>query len=305
MATILASLIPVFLLIALGLGLRTSRFVPDLVWPPIEKLTYFIFFPALLFQNCRRAPLEGALPLALSMGLGVLGVAVLALALRPLLKHGPAFSSVFQGTIRPNTYVGLAAAATLYGQSGSALTAVCVAVVVPLVNLFSVGAVLIYGEGDKPKGFIPFLKPVIANPLINACLLGLLLNKLALPLPLALDRFLDILTGASLPMGLLAVGAGIHFQALFKTGIEVLVSSLLKLLALPLLTFLLLKAFGLGGEALAVGFLYATLPCSASSYVLARQMGGDAPLMANIISVQTILAMVSMPLLLIFFGFSP
>jgi len=138
MTTILTSLVPVFLLIALGFGLRARQFVPDLFWPAIEKLTYFVFFPALLFQNCRRAPLDGAGSLALAMGLGVLGTAALALAARPLVKSGPSFTSLFQGTIRPNTYVGLAAAAALYGKTGTALTSICVAMVVPLVNLLSV-----------------------------------------------------------------------------------------------------------------------------------------------------------------------
>jgi predicted permease len=77
------------------------------------------------------------------------------------------------------------------------------------------------------------------------------------------------------------------------------------MLTLPLVTLGLLAGLGLGPEATRVGFLYALLPCSASSYVLARQMGGDAPLMANIISVQTVLAMASMPLLLILFGLTP
>ncbi len=305
MTTILTSLVPVFLLIALGFGLRARQFVPDLFWPAIEKLTYFVFFPALLFQNCRRAPLDGAGSLALAMGLGVLGTAALALAARPLVKSGPSFTSLFQGTIRPNTYVGLAAAAALYGKTGTALTSICVAMVVPLVNLLSVLAMLGFGEGGRPKSLLAALKPVIANPLINACLLGLLSNLLFLPLPLAAERFLDILASASLPIGLLAVGAGIEVSALSKAGAPVFVSSALKLAVLPLLTFGLLKLFGLSGEALAAALLYATLPCSATSYVLARQMGGDAPLMASIISVQTLLSMLSMPLLLMSFGLSP
>jgi predicted permease len=306
MATILASLIPVFLLIALGYGLRVRQLVPDAFWPTIEKLTYFLFFPALLFVNCLRVPLgdAGTGQMAVSMGLGVLAVATLSLAVLPLIKGRPSFSSVFQGSIRPNTYVGLAAAAALYGKTGVALTSVCVAIVVPLVNLLSVLAMLAFGEGERPKGLWALAKPVVANPLINACLLGLALNLLGVSLPQFILRFFDILAGASLPMGLLAVGAGVDLRALPQAGAPVFLSSALKMLVLPLAILALLKEFGLGQEAIMAGFLYATLPCSASSYVLARQMGGDAPLMANIISVQTVLAMGSMPLLLILFGFS-
>ncbi|MBI5120450.1 MAG: AEC family transporter [Rhodospirillales bacterium] len=307
MLTILSALIPVFLLIALGFALRRFQFLPESFWPPLERLTYYFFFPALLFTNCLRVPLKdaGTGNLVLAMGLGVAAIAALALTLLALVKNRPAFSSVFQGSIRPNTYVGLAAAAALYGQSGVALTSVCVAVVVPLVNLFSVLVMLACGEGGKPGSLKGIMKPVLLNPLINACLLGLAGNLLGLPLPAFALRFLDILASASLPMGLLAVGAGVDLRALFRAGPPVFFSTALKMAALPLASLWLLRHFGVEGTALAAGFLYAALPCSATSYVLARQMGGDAPLMANIISVQTVLAMASMPLLLILFGFSP
>ncbi|CAA6605946.1 Auxin efflux carrier family protein [Rhodospirillaceae bacterium LM-1] len=307
MATILSALVPVFLLIALGYGFRRWRFLPESLWPPLEKLTYFVFFPALLFVNCLRVPLNesGTGVMALSMGLGVLIVAGLAMGALALIKDRPAFTSLFQGTIRPNTYVGLAAAAALYGPKGVALTSVCVGVVVPLVNFLSVSIMLVFADRARPKSLLAALKPVIANPLINACLLGLALNHLQLPLPAFSLRFFDILASASLPLGLLAVGAGIDVQALPKAGPPVFISSLLKMLVLPLISLGLLKVFEVGGEALAAGFLYATLPCSATSYVLARQMGGDAGLMASIISVQTLLAMGSMPILLVLFGFTP
>jgi malonate transporter len=301
MTTILIALVPVFLLIVLGWGFRHFAFVPASFWPPAEKLTYYVFFPALLFINCARAPLSGGEvgTLALGMGLATSLVAGLALIWKPLLKiEGPAFSSLFQGTIRPNTYVGLAAAVALYGKSGLALTAVCVAVVVPLVNLFAVFAMIRFAHPQWP-GWAALIRPVLTNPLIAACLLGLAVNWLGIPLPPGIDRLLDILGGASLPIGLLAVGAGVDFEALRRAGGPVLAASFTKLLVLPLTTLGVLLALGAGGEARGVALLYAALPCSASSYVLARQMGGDSPLMANIISVQTIAAALSMPLLLI------
>lgn len=306
MATIFSALIPVFLLIALGFGLRRLQVLPDAFWPPVEKLTYFLFFPALLFENCRKVALEGgeALPLAAGLAFSVLAVAALSLAALPFSGGRASFSSVFQGAIRPNTYVGLAAAAALFGEPGVALTSICVAIVVPLVNLLSVSAMLAFGEGQKPGGVWQALKPLAVNPLINACLLGVAFNLAQAPMPDFAARFLAILSSASLPMGLLAVGAGVDLKGVAKAGPPVLLSALLKMLVLPLITLAALRLLGLGSTAQAIGFLYALLPCSASSYVLARQMGGDAPLMASVISLQTVLAMASMPLLLILFGFS-
>jgi len=42
----------------------------------------------------------------------------------------------------------------------------------------------------------------------------------------------------------------------------------------------------------------AALPTATSSYILARQLGGDAPLMAAIVSGQTLLAVATIPLIL-------
>jgi len=303
MLAILAALVPVFLLIVLGHLLRRFRLVPDGFWPPAESLTYYLFFPALLLSSTAKAPLQGseALALAGAAALATFGSAALVLLVRRgLVVDGPSFSSVFQGAIRPNTYIGLAGALALFGKPGVALAAICVAAVVPLVNLLSVMAMLRFAHPARP-GWAALAKPTAANPLIGACLLGIALNLAGLGVPWGLSGLLDILGGAALPVGLLAVGAGLDLSALARTGRPVLAASGLKLIALPLIALALGRLFGLEAAPLGVLLLYTALPCSASSYVLARQMGGDAPLMANIISVQTVLAAALLPALLTLF----
>jgi malonate transporter and related proteins len=143
---------------------------------------------------------------------------------------------------------------------------------------------------------------VATNPLILACALGIVLNLTGLGLPPVLDRLLAALGSASLPLGLMAVGAGLDLGALRTAGARVGIATAFKLLLLPGLTAAALFAFGVGGPAYGVALLYATLPCSASAYVLARQLGGDAALMASIITVQTLAAILTMPLVLTVLG---
>ncbi len=309
MLTIALALAPIFLLILLGHALKRTRFLPDAFWPPAEKLTYYVTFPALLLGNLAGADLHGLAwgPVAAVAAGATLAAGLLSVLTRPLLGAGPAaFTSAFQGSVRPNTYVGLAGAAALFGEAGITVTAICVAAVVPLVNVLAVAVLTRVVPGRDGPGLTAVLRGIATNPIIRACVLGILLNLLGWPLPPVLKPFLEILARAALPVGLLAVGAGLAMDALRGAVRPALAASLLKLVVLPVLAAAALAWLGLDGPGRTVVagtvVLYAGLPCSASAYVLARQMGGDAPLMANIISVQTVAAVVTLPLVLRLLG---
>jgi predicted permease len=306
--TIAGALVPIFLLIVLGWVLRRTQFLPDGFWMPAEKLTYYILFPALLLGNLAEARLDG-LPvaeLASAHGLAVLAMAGLAVAVRPALGRapfrldGPGFTSLFQCVIRPNTYVGLAAAAGLFGAQGLTLTAICVATVVPLVNLLSVVAMVRFAAppGTSPR-WTTAAMAVAKNPLIAACLVGIALNFTGLGLPPFTASFFHVLGQGALSMGLLAVGAGLELKALKDGGAAVLLSAVLKLVLLPLVVGCLAGIMGVRGVPLAVCVAYAGLPCAPNAYVLARQMGGDAALAAGIISVQTVVAVITLPMVIV------
>ena len=302
MIAIVSALLPTFALIVLGYVLRQRNFLPDTFWPGAEKLTYFVTFPALLFSNTAKADL-GSLPLVGIAGamLGTIAVCtVLIVALKPVLKVDPAaFSSLVQGAIRPNTYIGLAVAAALLGTQGLTVTALCVALVVPTVNVISVLACAHWGENDRKPGILSLLRDVIKNPLLMACVLGSLFNLVGVGLPPVIGPFLEVLGRAALPIGLLAVGAGLDLAAARRAGLPVGISSLGKLVISPAIAAGLCLVLGLQSFELAAVVLYAALPCSASAYVLARLMGGDAQMMASIITVHTLLAIATMPIIAI------
>jgi predicted permease len=302
MLAILSALLPTFALIVVGYVLRERRFLPDSFWPGAEKLTYFITFPALLFSNTAKADL-GSLPL-LGIATAMLGTiaicTVLILLARPVLKvSAPTFSSLVQGAIRPNTYIGLAVAAALLGTHGLTVTALCVALVVPTVNVISVLACAHLGENDRKPGVLSLLRDVAKNPLLMACVLGSLFNVLGIGLPPIIGPFLEVLGRAALPIGLLAVGAGLDLSAARRAGFPVGISSVGKLVLSPAIAAGLCLMLGLPDIELAAVVLYAALPCSASAYVLARLMGGDAQMMASIITVHTLLAIITMPVIAI------
>lgn len=298
--TVVAVILPVFLLIFLGFGLKRSGFLGETFWEAAERLTYFLLLPALLLSTLAGAEFAGldAGPMVLVIMAALLVMALGLLALRPLLAaNGAAFTSVAQGALRGNTYIGLAVAAGLFGARGLDAAAVAVAATVPLVNVLSVAALTRYA-GRKPDLAV-MLRAMARNPLILVCAIGLLLNLSGLGLPGVIDGMLGLLGRGALPLGLLAVGAGLNVTAMGKAGRSLAAGLGLKLAALPLLTALGCWIAGLGGMAAAVAVLFNALPTATSSYILARHLGGDAELMAGLITAQTGLAMVTLPLWLI------
>jgi malonate transporter and related proteins len=299
MLTTFGALAPVFLLIALGWLLRARNFPGDAFWPGAERLVYWILFPALLLLTTAGSDLTGfrTLPITLALVAAVLLTAALTFALRGRLGlDGASFTSVFQGAIRNNTYVGLAGAGALYGEAGLEVMGILVFVVVTLVNVLSV--IVLLSHRGRAMGVGDLLVSVAKNPLILACVGGFVLNATGLGLFGLATAMLDILGSAALTLGLLCVGAGLEPGRLGRNPPAVVATSILKLVIMPVATWAFCRLFGVEGVTAATALLFTAAPVSASSYVLARQLGGDAPLMASLITITTILAAVTMPLAL-------
>jgi len=299
MIEVALAILPVFLLIFLGTALKAAGFLTAAFWEGAERLTYFLLFPALLFVTLASADFGGldVLPMAAALALAVLVMAGALLAARPRLAEGPGFTSLFQGATRFNTYIGLAVAFGALGPAGAAAAAVAIALLVPLGNLLSVIMLARYGAAQRPS-LARVLREVAANPLILACLLGLAVNRAGLGLPPVVEPVLTVLGRGALPLGLLTVGAGLDFAAARAGGRLLAGACVLKLAVMPTLTALACWALGLGGVAAAVAILFNGLPTAPSAYIMARQMGGDAKLMASIITAQVALSALTLPLIL-------
>lgn len=300
MQQIITALWPVFALLILGGWARRSGFPGEGFWQPAEKGTYYVLFPALLVERLAQARLGGEASLLLiSAVLGLLLVGSLAcLVLKPLLRlSSPAYTSFFQGATRFNTYVALAITAALYADAGIVYAAVITAVMVPTLNLLCV--LVFAATASKRPSWSQIVRTLLSNPLILACLIGIALGATEVPLPGAVTSVLELLSRMALPLGLLAVGAGLNLRALRTGGRALVASSLVKLLLFPLVALLLAAGLGLDATMTGVLVVFAAVPTATSAYILARQLGGDAELMAAIITAQTLLAMVSLPFMLL------
>lgn len=303
MNAILAALFPVFLLIAAGWILQRLRFPGGEFWPLAERFMYFFLFPALLVKETASARIGAYEPLVLIATLlsAIAAMTVLALLLKLVTRmDGPAFGSFFQGSLRFNSYVGLGAVLALYGSDGIGLFAVAIAVCVPTLNVLCVAMLIRYGKAQHTAqlDLLGQLQLIFTNPLILACFAGIALNLLGVTLPAAVNTAAGILGQASIALGLLAVGAALHLPVLRRARWPVIGMCVMNLVAYPAIMAAFAMLYGLEGLGRSVVVLWAALPTSAASYILARQLGGDAPLMAAGITATTVVAAFTMPLML-------
>ncbi|MBN3787550.1 AEC family transporter [Burkholderia sp. Ac-20353] len=296
---VLLALAPVALLVAFGYGLRRTGFVADTFWPQAERLSYYVLLPALFAHGLASARLQSlaVLPLAGALVGSTVVVAALLLLIRRFVRvDGAGFTSVFQGAVRFNNYVGTALAAGLFGAQGIALAAVCVAAIVPTVNLM---CVLVFARyGSIRLGAAALARQILSNPLVVACALGIAMQAGGVMFPAAIEPAVRALGAASMPLGLLCVGAALKFDAARAWMQPVCVASAFKFMAMPLVTLVAGRALGLSDTALTVALLFQALPTSSASYIMARQLGGDAALMAGITAFQTIAAALAMPVVM-------
>jgi predicted permease len=285
-------LLPDFLLIVVGFVVCRYTALDRPVWASTERLVYWLLFPVLLFTSIVKSPLAPAATLSLAAGgIAVVGIGImLTVALRAL--HGldaRLLASGAQVAFRFNSYIALALAERLGGAPAVAWIALLIALCVPLCNLGAVWSLARHGGHNT-------LRELLHNPLIIATVTGLIANQAGLALPPAVDTTLSRIGAAALPLGLMAVGAGLEFGGLQKApGLASLLlgirHAVLPAVALGLGLLLALPT----GQA-QVLLAFSALPTASSCYVLAARMGGDGSYVAGLVTASTLLGMLSVPL---------
>ena len=309
MLPVIGALIPVFLIILLGWGLKRLPMFGDTAWRAFENLCYFVLFPILLVKTLATAQIGGAEVLRFSASLlfGIGSMSLLLLLAYPILNRRfnispAAFTSLLQGTTRWHGFIALSIVGLLYGDEGVTFMAITMAVIIPPLNIISVSVLARFGSdrGDLRDVFSKLLR----NPLIIACLIGALLNLSGIGLSGPLYHLFDILGGGALGLGLLTVGAGLHVGQVLNHRVRVAFGAALRLLGMPLLMFTGCWLFGVEGLPRTVAVIAGAVPTASTAYVLARQMGGDHELMANLISVQVLAATITLPAMIWLAGHS-
>lgn len=287
--------LPEFLMIAFGWLLKRKFGFSGEFFARLEKLVYYVLFPALLFHSITRVPitLDSAADLAVgTVAVAAVGIAMAWLANPVLRPPALAMASIAQCGYRFNAYIALALSLSLGGPDGQAIMALIVGIAVPLVNVAAV-----YGLARQQGSGI--LSSLIRNPLFVSTLLGLACNLAGVPIPLFISTLFAKLGAASIAMGIICVGASLLWQP-GQTNFKLLSWMLIvKLIALPVCALFIANWLGLEPLKKQILVLFAALPTAPTTYVLAVRMGGDGQLVSLMISVGTLLAALTLPLWLI------
>lgn len=297
-------LLPVFLTIAIGAVLKQTGLVRDEHWASVEHVAYYVLFPAIVTKSIAVADFSGVpvARMALAMILAILTMFALALVLRRPLQaalsmDGPAFSSFFQGVTRWHTFLALAIMPLLFGPQGIALAALAAAAMIPLLNVGAVSVLSVYASGTGPS-VSGVLKSLAVNPFVLSSAVGISLNLTGLGLAAPIEQSLELIGRGALAVALLSAGAGLELAKLRNAGSAVGVATLVKLLLMPLFMWGWTSVLGVDGLPQAVAIVSGGVPSAAASYILARKMGGDAALVALILTAQTLAAAVTLPLII-------
>jgi malonate transporter and related proteins len=308
MTTIFLALLPVFIVILVGFGLRRFNVIGEAQWAGLDQLCYFVLFPAIIFKEIAAADFSGV-PVLQMAGAMVLAVSVmiglLAALNRPLMAglgmNGPQFTSLVQGAARWHTFIAFAIIPLQFGPAALSLGAVSAAAMTPLLNILCV-IVMARFAAEAKLSARALLLSIIRNPFVFSSLGGVAWQMSGLELPGMALQVLDMIGRGALGLALLTVGAGLRLGDAISNWPPVAAAVVLKLLAMPLIMAGMLMLMGVEGQAFAVAMLCAAVPTGSGAYVLARQMGGDAPMVANMLTLQVIAAAVTIPLVLYLSG---
>ncbi len=292
MQHIISALIPIFSMILIGYFFKKIKFPSNDFWASADKLTYYVLMPSLLIYKLASANLENlnALDFVFTGNIVIIIVLFFSIVINIKINvKGASFSSIVQGSVRFNTYVFLALVSSLYGDEGISLAALLITFAIPLINVICITIFAFY-VNDKKATLFGLIKSIITNPLIIACVIGGSINYFDITLPIIVENIFKILSSAALPMGLLSVGFSLELQALKEAKAALFVSIFLKLFIMPVVMYAFGVYFKLDSLLLGIVVIFAAMPTAPSSFVVARQLGGDIKLMASIITLQTILS---------------
>lgn len=297
MTQILAAFIPVIALLTLGHLLSRTLIKNKDVWSGAESLIFYVFFPALIVSIFNNMPTD-KIPWTLffvlfsaQLVMAAIGESVCRVLSWPARIKGV----IVQSNLRTNAFIALGLTSSLLGPEALATSAIVLTLLIPSSNILAVGALSV-GLGEKQEHFQRVFKGIVKNPLVIAAVLGVALAYSNVNLPDPIDQTLSMLGQPVVALGLLTVGAAVRMDFLKQNVSPVIFWSLFRLTAFPLISGSLAIWAGLSEGLTLVAILAVAAPTASGGYILAKKLGADADTAASLIALQTILGVVTAPL---------
>ena len=304
MHSIIYNILPIFFTTILGSIIRRQWLVSDDFWRGLEKLSFYILFPSMLFENTSKVDFTNSEFTRLTLALVTVNLIISAILIAYQLHNDYnriQFTSVFQGATRFNNYIFFAVGASALGEEGLKIISTVSPYLIILTNIMAVMSFAHYIPIDnrrliKRNSILLLVKLISTNPFVCASIAGVSLNYFQITLSPSIAQTIHNFSNSALTVGMLIVGAGLQFKIKQEQFTQVIFTSSIKLLLMPIITFIVLWIMNITGTSQYVGILFSCLPCASSSYILSRQLGGDPETMSSIITFTTIFSILSLSL---------
>ncbi|MDM8516170.1 AEC family transporter [Desulfobacterales bacterium HSG16] len=295
---VMPTIIPIFCVIAIGWLARKKGFMPSEFLEPANRLVFYVAIPAMIFSAVSRASFVSHFhPPVLGITLlAAFCACVCAWLIGLMMKiRREEFGSFIQSSFHGNLgYVGLAVAYYYLGEQGFVQAGIIAGFLMILQNLLAVMVLQIYGGGKNDAGsFLQVLYKVAGNPIIIAAIAGICFSLSGLSMPIICERILQIISGMALPMALLIIGASLSFGKMRTKMNLVAATGLIKLVLLPGAGFMMYRLAGTAPDIYLPGLILLATPTATVTYVMAKEMNGDADIAVAAISLNTLASAVT------------
>ncbi len=299
--------IPIFLITFLGSIIKRRWLKSNEFWSGLEKLSFYILLPAVLFKNIVKNTVEFSeildLMFSLMISLGIVAISLIIYKTK-IGYDNKQFTSLFQGCIRFNNYLFLALSDALTQGRALGIASMLAPYLVIYVNILSIAVFAYYirDENTKTKTKTLFLViySIIKNPVILASLIGFIFVYNEVELNIGIEKFISHLSDSGLPMSLMIIGASLKFKLINQYIPQIIYTSLIKLILFPCITYGVFYFMNLNEQERLVGILFSSMPCSTTANILSKQLKGDAETMSSIITFSTIISILTISVVLYF-----
>ncbi len=301
---VLNSLFPIVTLLLIGGILKKMGLTDTVFLNTSDRLIYYFFFPVMLFWKIGGASLDKGIDWNFCMAslTTLVAMFVLSTLVIKFFRIGDFQAGSFsQSCYRFNTYIGVAVILNSLGTEGVKYFGIMIGFAIPLINFFAVSTLIWFsGEDVGLKRRVLILsRSLVSNPLILGCLAGIFYSRMFGRFPVFVNNSLSLISMVALPMALISVGGSLTFSGVKGNLFPSMLGSVLKLVALPMMGWLVFHLFHVTGIPFKVGMIFLCLPTSTAIYVLSSQMNSDTVLASAAIVISTCLSFVSLSVALL------
>jgi predicted permease len=281
-----------FLIMCLGTFFKKINIFDEIFLKKANTFTFKALLPVLLFNNIYKSKItdifNGKLVI-FAVSIVLILIAFLMITVPKFEKDNKNRGVLIQGMFRSNFVLfGIPLVTNISGSEGGALSAMLIAIIIPLYNFTSVIILDIYSKENLQ--IKETLIGIAKNPLIIGSFLGILTSIFKLNLPNSIEKTISDVASLATPLALMTLGGEFEIGNVLKNKKYITIVCAFKLLISPAIILPIAIFIGFRGPELASLFAMAAAPIAVTSFTMAQNCGSNYELAGQIVFISTILS---------------